>query len=467
MSTGFRETHALSALDLGEPFSSDLALARRLDAADPLASLRSQFHIPKAGDIASAGGGTLTAAGVAVKPTDDCIYLTGNSLGCMPVEAERMVQSELEDWKRLAVEAHVHGRCPWLHYHEVFKETGARLVGAKPGEVVMMNQLTVNLHLLMVSFYRPTRARYKIIIEDQAFPSDSYAVGSQAAFHAPACGFDAASAIVRLAPRQGEWTLRTDDILQAIEQHGPQTALVMLGGVNYLTGQFFDMPAITQAAQRAGAVVGWDLAHAAGNVPMQLHEWGADFAAWCSYKFLNAGPGAIAGAFVHQRHHASAHLPRFAGWWGNEPAERFTMRPEFVPRQSADGWQLSNPPILAMAPLRASLEIFDGVGMPALRAKALRLTGYMEALIDAMAGNASGQRVQSVTPRNPAERGCALSLIVHHQPREAAARLRAAGVVCDFREPNIMRAAPVPLYNSFEDVWKFVQILDAVSRASC
>ena len=431
------------------PVRHDETFARELDRADPLAHLRAKFEIPKARDVGAehAGGSEL------------CVYLTGNSLGCMPKSARAAVMSELDDWARVGVEGHIHGRNPWLPYHEVFRHTGARLVGARAGEVVMMNQLTVNIHLLMVSFYQPTAQRYKIIIEDQAFPSDSYAVNTQARFHAKAAGFDAAAAVIRLKPRDGEWTLRTGDILQAIEQHGKSTALVMLGGVNYLTSQWFDMPAITQTAKKQGCTVGWDLAHAAGNVPLELHEWDVDFAAWCSYKYLNSGPGAVAGAFVHQQHADRTDLPRFAGWWGNDPSDRFVMRPDFVPRAGADGWQLSNPPILAMAPLRASLELFDSVGMTALREKSLKLTRYMEQLIDAIPGNAAGQRVEIITPRDPTRRGCALSLIIKYDPRGAAEWLKKAGVVCDFREPNVIRAAPVPMYSSFHDVWRFVSVL--------
>lgn len=429
----------------GPPTAATAAL---LDAADELAGYRTQFAIPLARDVGA----------VAARADEPCVYLTGNSLGCMPRSAADAVRVELEDWARLGVEAHLHGRNPWLPYHEVFREMGARLVGAKPGEVVMMNSLTANLHLLMVSFYRPTAERHKIIIEDTAFPSDSYAVASQAAFH----GFDPASAIVRLSARPGEHALRTDDVLEAIERHGASTALVMLGGVNYLTGQWFDMERITATARAMGCGVGWDLAHAAGNVPLRLHDWGVDFAAWCSYKFLNSGPGAVAGAFVHERHGDRADLPRFAGWWGNDPKERFVMRPDFVARAGADGWQLSNPPILAMAPLRASLEIFDEVGMDRLRAKSLLLTAWMERLIDQMAGNERGQRVEIITPREPGARGCALSLVIKSGPREAADRLKRAGVVCDFREPNVIRAAPVPLYNSFLDVHRFVGVLAAI-----
>jgi len=432
----------------------DEAFALEQDRADSLASYRDAFEIPLARDVGGEG----------VPAHQRSVYLTGNSLGCMPKAVRTAIATELDDWSRLGVEAHLHGRNPWFPYHEAFRHAGARLVGGRPGEVVMMNQLTVNLHLLMVSFYQPTADRFKIIIEDQCFPSDGYAVSSQAAFHARHAGFEAAKAVVRLAPRPGRWTLETDDVLAAIEQHGRQTALLMLGGVNYLTSQWFGMAAITAAAKKAGCTVGWDLAHAAGNVPLQLHDWDVDFAAWCSYKYLNSGPGAVAGAFVHEQHGDRLDLPRFAGWWGNEPSERFVMRPEFVARRGADGWQLSNPPILSLAPVRVSLDLFERAGMDNLRAKSVRLTGYMERLIDAMPGNAAGERVEIITPRDPARRGCALSLVVRNQPRQAADRLKKAGVVCDFREPNVIRAAPVPLYNSFHDVWRFVQVLGEVSK---
>ena len=340
-------------------FQTDEACARALDAADPLAHTRELFHIPPAG--AQAGGG-------------EAVYMTGNSLGLQPKATRRLIEQELEDWARLAVEAHLHGRDPWLPYHEWFRDPAARLVGGVEGgagECVMMNSLTANLHLLMVSFYRPTQERHRIIIEDTAFPSDSYAVASQLRLH----GYDPRDALIRLKPREGEETLRTEDIEQVLEREGKGVALVLLGAVNYLTGQWFDMERITAAAKAQGCIVGWDLAHAAGNVPMRLHDWGVDFAAWCTYKYLNSGPGAVAGAFVHVRHSRSFELPRLAGWWGNDPATRFRMGPDFTPREGADGWQLSNPPILALAPVKASMKIFDKVGMSAIREKSLKLTG--------------------------------------------------------------------------------------------
>jgi kynureninase len=370
----------------------------------------------------------------------------------MPKATSAAVDRELEDWSTMAVEAHLRGRDPWLPYHESLRAPVARLVGALPGEVVTMNSLTVNLHLLMISFYRPTRQRYKIIIEDTAFPSDSYAVASQVRFH----GFDPGEALVRIRPREGELALRTEDIEQAIEREGAGTALLMLGAVNYLTGQWFEMQRITAAARGHGCVVGWDLAHAAGNVPMKLHDWNVDFAAWCTYKYLNAGPGAAAGAFVHERHARNFELPRFAGWWGNEASTRFKMGPTFTPQEGAEGWQLSNPPILSMAPLKVSMEIFDRVGMSAIREKSVTLTGYLEFLLQAAIQAA---KLQVVTPREAGQRGAQLSLRLAGLGREAEAHLRRLGVVVDFREPDIIRAAPAPLYNSFHDVWRLAQAI--------
>lgn len=436
-----------------QPFSPDESFARALDEQDPLRRTRALFALPAS----------------AADPSQPAAYFCGNSLGCMPVGVPDAIAGELDDWARLAVDAHLHGRHPWLPYHEVFRETGARLVGARPGEVVMMNSLTVNLHLLMVSFYRPTRERFKIVIEDDAFPSDSYAVRSQAEFHALSLGFDPEAAIIRLTPREREQALRTDDILAAIEEHGDSIALVLLGGVNYLTGQFFDMPRITAAGKSRGCMVGWDLAHAAGNVPLALHDWDVDFAAWCSYKYLNSGPGAVAGAFVHERHARKVgrwgepdYLPRFAGWWGNDPATRFEMVKAFTPRAGADAWQLSNPPILAMAPLRVSLEIFDSVGMDALRAKSLKLTGYLEWLLTQASQErspaAAGGPIRILTPSEPGERGCQLSLAVVRGDAVALhGRLHTRGIVSDFRAPNVIRVAPVPLYTTFHDVWRLAR----------
>jgi kynureninase len=378
------------------------------------------------------------------------VYLTGNSLGLQPKGVAAAVARELENWQNLAVEGHVHGRDPWLPYHESLRGPLSRLVGALPHEVVAMNSLTVNLHLLMLSFFRPTADRFKIIIEDTAFPSDSYAVQSLANLRG--FGHDA---IVRLRPREGESTLRTGDIIERIERERP--ALVMLGGVNYLTGQWFEMEPITKAAHGAGAVCGWDLAHAAGNVPVKLHDWNADFAVWCSYKYINSGPGAIAGAYVHERHCRDQSLVQLAGWWGNDPATRFKMGPDFTPVASADRFAMSNPPIFSLTPVKVSMSIFDRVGIDTLRRKSLALTGYMEHLL-----RATAKSVEITTPVDPQHRGCQLSLKLPGDPVKSLEALKAAGVVCDFREPNIIRAAPTPLYNTFHDAWRFVQTLASV-----
>jgi len=415
--------------------------AKRLDERDPLAHFRDRFAIPERNGA-------------------PVLYVNGNSLGLMPKAARRLVEDELDDWAALAVDAHFAGKTPWFSYHEVFREAGARLVGAIPGEVVMMNGLTVNLHLMMSSFFRPAGARRKILIEDGAFPSDTYAAQTQLALH----GIDPADGLIRVAPRAGESLLRTEDVIERIETRGGEIALVLLPGVQYFTGQLMDIAAITQAARRSGCVAGWDLAHAAGNVPLKLHEWDVDFAAWCSYKYVNAGPGAIAGCFVHERHAEDGALPRMGGWWGNDPATRFRMHEErdFVPRAGADGWQLSNPPILAMAPLRASLAIFDEAGIESLRRKSVVLTGYLEWLLD----RTPKGRFALITPRGTAERGCQLSLRILDHPAETLRALEAVGVVADFRPPDVLRVAPVPLYNTFHEVWRLAELLAGAGRSS-
>ncbi|MCG3173022.1 MAG: Kynureninase [Myxococcota bacterium] len=410
--------------------------ALRLDADDPLARFRREFLIPE-----GAGG-------------QPAVYFCGNSLGLQPRNARRLIEEELDAWARLAVEGHFHAVRPWYSYHELFTESGARLVGARPGEVVMMNGLTANLHLMLASFYRPAGGRTKILMEGSAFPSDTYALQSRLKL----LNLDPAQHLIVLHPRGGEENLRTDDILAAIEQHGRELALVMFSGVHYYTGEYFDLPRIIEAAHRAGAFAGFDLAHAAGNLPLELHGWNADFAVWCSYKYLNAGPGAVAGCFVHERHGKDPSIPRMAGWWGNDPSTRFRMHlnAEFVPQPGAAGWQLSNPPILALAPLLASLEIFDQAGMAALRAKSLQLTGYLESLLD----QSPPGRVRSLTPRDPERRGCQLSLCFERGGRELHQALTQAGCICDYREPGVIRVAPVPLYNSFHDVWRFHRVIE-------
>ncbi|MEV4465454.1 kynureninase [Micromonospora echinofusca] len=423
-----------------EPFglADGEAEARRLDAADP--GHRHLFHVPPAD-----GGRHSEAA-----------YLAGNSLGLQPRATRDELAADLDAWSRLGVEGHLEGERPWLPYHELLTAPAARLVGATPAEVVVMNSLTVNLHLLMVSFYRPAGARTRIVIEDSTFPSDSYAVRSQARFH----GLDPDTTVVRLRPRAGEDTLRTEDVTAFLAAEGDTVALVLLGGVNYLTGELMDIPAITAAGRAAGAVVGWDLAHAAGNVPLALHDWDVDFAAWCSYKYLNSGPGGLAGVFVHERHLGDADLPRFEGWWSTEAATRFEMTPVSRPPATVEAWQISNPPIFAMGPVRTSLELFDVVGMPALRERSLRLTGYLAGLFDEVT---APRPLTVVTPREPERRGCQLSVrIGAGSAAELAKRLRHEhGVIADAREPDIIRFAPVPLYSTFHDCWRAAEALAA------
>ena len=381
-------------------------------------------------------------------------YFAGNSLGLQPHAVRTILDEELRAWAALGVEGHVEGERPWKPYHAFLREPLARLVGAHPEETVAMNSLTVNLHLLMVSFYRPTPARHAIVIEDSAFPSDSYAVRSQVALH----GFDPETAVVRLRPRAGEDTLRTEDVVAALDD---RVALVLLGGVNYLTGELMNIPAITAAGRRAGAVVGWDLAHAVGNVPLALSEWGVDWAAWCHYKYVNSGPGAVAGAFVHRRHLGDRTLPKLQGWWSSNEATRFAMGPVVDPVDTADAWQLSNPPILAMAPVLASLRIFDEVGMAALRERSVRLTGYLEALLDGLAG----RPLHLLTPRDPRRRGAQLSVRIATGTAQAVCdRLRREhGVIADAREPDVVRLAPAPLYCTHHDAWRAATALVAVA----
>ena len=412
------------------PFSPDQQHALRLDGQDELAANRGQFHIPR-------------------RDGREVAYFCGNSLGLQPHGAAALIQRELADWAELGVDGHFKDHGGWYGYHELFRESAARLVGGRSDEVVMMNSLTVNLHLMMVSFYRPSPHRHRVLMESRAFPSDNYAVRSQIAHH----GYDPEEALVVAQPRGGEPTHRTEDLLELLEREGSGIALVLLGGVQYFTGERFDIAEITRAAHRQGCLVGWDLAHAAGNVPLQLHDDDVDFAVWCSYKYLNAGPGAIAGCFVHQRHGNDPAVPRFAGWWGNDPTRRFRMHlePDFCPFPGAEGWQLSNPPILAMAPLRASLELFDRVGMGALRRKSVNLTGYLEGWLD----HVGPRHFEVLTPREPERRGCQLSLRVKTSPKQVFDSLQRAGVVGDYRPPDVIRIAPVPLYNSFHDVWRF------------
>jgi len=418
-------------------FQADPAFARAMDAADPLAQFRQRFHIPR------------------TKGGEECIYLCGHSLGLQPKTARSYLEQELQDWAQLGVEGHFHARHPWMPYHRLLTEQTAALVGALPIEVVVMNSLTVNLHLMMASFYRPTRERHKILIERGAFPSDQYAVKSQIRFH----GFSPNS-LIELAAREGESSVRDEDLEALIEREGSAIALILLGGVNYATGQLFDVELITKAGHNKGCLVGCDLAHAAGNVPLHLHDWGTDFAVWCSYKYLNGGPGCVAACFVHERHSEDWALPRFAGWWGHDEKSRFEMGPKFHPMEGAEGWQLSNPPILALAPLRASMEIFAEAGMERLRAKSVSLTGYLEFLLQEQAA----RNFSIITPRDPAKRGAQLSIRLSRQGRELCDRLTAQGVIGDWREPDTYRVAAVPLYNSYQDVYEFASGFSAALR---
>lgn len=414
-------------------FHATKIFARSLDASDPLRDFRNKFHLPLQ------------------KNGEPHIYFCGNSLGLQPKSVRKYVEQELSDWENLGVEGHFHAKNPWLSYHSYLTDATTRLIGALPHEVVAMNSLTVNLHLLMVSFFKPLPHRFKILIEANAFPSDQYAVQSQLKFH----HIDPAEGLLTLPLRHDESTHRTDDILQFLESYGEEIALVLLGGVNYYSGQAFDIPKITAAARSHGCIVGWDLAHAAGNLPLNLHDWGVDFAAWCSYKYLNSGPGGISGVFVHDRHAENFRLQRFAGWWGNNQETRFLMKPRFQPTVGAEGWQLSNPPILPLAALRASLEIFDDAGMDRLRQKSELLTAYLQFLLD----DIRDERLQIITPRDPEQRGCQLSIVLRENGKQAFEALSNAGVICDWREPDVIRVAPVPLYNSFEEVYHFYEIL--------
>ena len=415
---------------------ANLDAAASLDNEDALAPFRAEFSFP------------MDAAGA------EKIYLCGNSLGLQPKGAVTAIEQELEDWRNLGVDGHFSARHPWMPAHEFVTANLAELTGSKPAEVVAMNSLTVNLHLMMVSFYRPTAARPRIVIEKQAFPSDRYAVESQIRFH----GFDPADALVELEDEPGSATLSLDTLAEYLKREGERVALILMPGVQYLSGQLQDMRGVCSLAHQHGIAVGLDLAHAVGNVPLELHDWGADFAVWCSYKYLNSGPGAVAGCFVHERHHRNPALPRFAGWWGHDKTTRFEMGPEFRPTPSAEGWQLSNPPIMALAPLRASLDVFHRATMPALREKSIRLTAWLSELLEQHVPDAIAVR----TPQDPAQRGCQLSLRLRRgagEGKKLHQRLEADGVICDWREPDVIRIAPAPLYNSFTDVARFVERL--------
>jgi len=416
-------------------FQNNLAFAKSLDNLDPLSKYKSEFIFPQHNG-------------------KDVIYFTGNSLGLQPKRTKKYVDEVMNDWANLAVEGHFYAEKPWWDYHERFAVPLGKIVGAKPSEVTVMNTLTVNLHLLMVSFYRPTKNRYKIICEEKAFPSDQYMFQSQVRFH----GYKTEDSIIELKRREGEHNLRLEDILAKIEEVGDELALVMIGGVNYYTGQVFDIKTITEAGHKAGAVVGWDLAHAAGNIALHLHDWNVDFASWCSYKYMNSGPGNASGCFIHEKHHHNDDLPRFAGWWGHNKERRFKMEQTFEPVHGADGWQISNLPILSLAPYLASVEMFDEIGMEKIIQKRNQITAYLEFILHEIDKEVKGH-FEIITPQNAEERASQLSVYFHGEGRSLFEYLMKNGVVTDWREPNVIRFAPVPLYCSFEDMYHFGQIL--------
>ncbi|MFT6068929.1 MAG: kynureninase [Bacteriovoracaceae bacterium] len=421
---------------------NSLEAAKELDAIDPLKKFRDEFSFPK------------------LVEGKETLYFAGHSLGLLPNRTRKVMEDELASWGKYGVEGHFLGDHPWLPYHEFVTESLSRLAGCKPSEVVAMNTLTTNLHLMLVSFYRPTKTRYKILIENNTFPSDKYAVDSQARFH----GFDASDAVVELKPRTGEYKVHPDDIKAQIEALGDELALVMLGNCNYLSGQCFDMKRITELGHKAGAFVGFNMAHGAGNIEANLHDNNVDFAVWCSYKYLNSGPGGIAAAFVHEKHHGQKDLPRFEGWWGTNKETRFAMGPDFDPIPTVEAWQLSNPPIFQLAALRSSMELFDEAGLVNLREKSIKITNYMEFLLKENVGDF----VEIMTPEyveGVQNRGCMLSLRFKKNPKELNKVLGEKAVICDFREPDIIRATPIPLYNSFEDVFKFVEVLKEFANA--
>ncbi len=411
--------------------------AKELDNQDEFYNTRNEFNFP------------LTENG------DKCLYFTGHSLGLMPKNAETYIQEELNAWKAFGVEGHFKGKHPWMPYHEFLTEKMARIVGGKDSEVVVMNSLTVNLHLMLVSFYRPTKTRYKILIENTTFPSDKYAVDSQARFH----GFDPKEAVVQLKPSEGKMTLTDDELVEQIKSHGDSLELVMLGNCNYLSGQCFDFEKVVQAAKSVGARVGFNLAHGAGNLKLDLHKHDVDFAVWCTYKYLNSGPGGLAGAFVHEKHHKDNSIPRFEGWWGNNKETRFKMKPEFDSIGTVEAWQLSNPPIFQLAAIRASIDLYDQVGMDNLRAKGDNLTGYLEWLLKENCKD----KMEIVTPayvEGKQTRGSMLCVRVKGDAKNLEERLKESGAIVDFREPDILRMAPIPMYNSFEDVFELVEIIN-------
>lgn len=421
-------------------FINSREFAKQLDAQDELAAYKNEFIFPQHNG-------------------KNVIYFTGNSLGLQPKRTKAYVDEVMNDWADMAVEGHFFSKKPWWDYHERFCGPLSKIVGAKPSEVGVMNTLTVNLHLLMVSFYQPTKSRFKIICEEKAFPSDQYMLQSQVAFHAKSLGFNPSEAIVEVKRRDGQLNISHDDIIKTIEEVGDELALVLIGGVNYYTGQVFDMETITKSGHDQGAFVGWDLAHAAGNIEMQLHDWGVDFAAWCSYKYMNSGPGNASGYFVHEKHHKNKELSRFAGWYGHNKERRFLMEPSFDPVEGANGWQISNLPVLSLAPYLASVEMFDEVGMDKLIKKRNLITSYLEFILHEIDKEVESAEFEVITPANQNERGCQLSVYLHGQGKELFNSLMQNGVITDWREPNVIRLAPVPFYTSFEDMYDFGQIL--------
>lgn len=415
-----------------------LDYAKQQDHLDELSGYRNQFHIPK-----DAKGNEL-------------IYLTGNSLGLQPKSTKSYINQELEDWANLGVEGHISAKNPWLGYHEFLTESMAQIVGAKPIEVVVMNTLTANLHFMMISFYKPTKTKYKIVIEADVFPSDKYAVESQLRHH----GFDDKEGLILWKARESEELARIEDLEIIMKNQGNEIALVMIGGVNYYTGQYFDLKRITELGHKHNCIVGFDCAHGAGNVELNLHDSGADFAIWCTYKYLNSGPGSLAGCFVHERHAYNKNLNRFTGWWSHNKQTRFNMRHEFDVLPGAEGWQLSNPPILSMAAIKASLDIFHEVGIKKLTEKSKKLTGYFEFLINQL----NNPNIKIITPSNPDERGCQLSIQVKNTNKYLHDELTKEGVISDWREPDVIRCSPVPLYNSFEDVYRMVECLKKILK---
>lgn len=417
-------------------YQNTLEFAKEMDDNDPLKDFTDKFYIPI----------------INKKP---CIYFVGNSLGLQPKTTQDYIYNELENWANYGVEAHFNAKIPWVNYHDIFVEPLSKIVGCLPQEVVVMNHLTVNLHLLLSTFYRPTKERYKIICEAKAFPSDQYALESQVKLH----GFNPDDAIIEVAPREGENNIRTEDILDTIDKHKNELALVIFGGINYYTGKVFDMKTITDAAHNAGAYCGFDLAHAAGNIELHIHDWDVDFACWCSYKYLNSGPGNIAGAYIHERFSTDTSLPRMAGWWGYDKEIRFKMGKKFKPIPTAEGWQLSNSPIISMAAHKASLDIFEDAGMENILKKSKLLTGYLFFILEEINSNPDKKNLEVITPKNEEERGCQVSVLMLQNGKQIFNALKKQGVLSDWREPDVIRFSPVPLYNTFEDVYQFGQIL--------